>query len=411
VERRFSDSGALEIEGGYSKGDLASLTLVTNQTQYFTMPHGRVSYSRPDFHVALTTSPHGLELRERVPPVQPLTDRWSGSTGVAFDRTVRPLSSSTVTVGGNARYERSNGSNLGGTAHTHFVGGVFLQNEQNLVRDRLAVFGAVGLSRHPEIPLQVDGNAAIIASPIKDHTLRASYGRAHRDPSFGESFINFPRRIGAADGYQMPNLDLKPESIQAFEVGYRGRFAIGRTSRVSVFADGFHEKLHDLIGLVTKPVAAGSIPDKPTVTITQQFLNVEARNGQGFEVGAELETSPVRLLGQYSYQDFEKAADGTKIQADIPKHKISGGVRTQKGHVELDLWVHSVSRTVDPKVAADEDGYVLVNPRIGVKSGRWMFGLSAFNALDDKHIETANGRGIKGETVRRLVTFNVRFTP
>jgi iron complex outermembrane recepter protein len=411
IERRLGDGGLLEIEGGYVKGDLASLTIVTNQTQYFTMPHGRISYSRPDFHVALTTSPQALELRERVPPVQPLTDRWSGQTNLAVDRTLRPFTSSTLTVGGNVRHQRSNSTNLGGVAHSQVVGAVFAQNEQSLVKDRLALFGAIGLSHHPEIPLQVDGNVALVATIVKDHTLRASYGRAHRDPSFGENFINFARRIGPADGYQIPNLDLAPESIRAVEVGYRGRVPLGGTTRLTLFADAFQEELRDLINLVTTPVSPGSVPDRPTVTITQQFQNSDARDGRGFEVGAELEAASLRLVGQYSYQEFENATTGAKILADIPTHKVSGAVRTQVGPVELDLWVHSVSRTVNPTVGPDEDGYVLLNPRLGVKAGRFLFAAQAFNALDDKHLETANGRGIKGETLRRLVTFNVRYTP
>jgi hypothetical protein len=36
--------------------------------------------------------------------------------------------------------------------------------------------------------------------------------------------------------------------------------------------------------------------------------------------------------------------------------------------------------------------------------------VQAFNALEDKHIEGANPRAVKGETIGRLLTFNVRYT-
>src|SRR5262249_20604746 len=42
LEHRFADKSAFELEGGFVKGDLASLTTVTNQTQYFTQPHFRM---------------------------------------------------------------------------------------------------------------------------------------------------------------------------------------------------------------------------------------------------------------------------------------------------------------------------------------------------------------------------------
>jgi iron complex outermembrane receptor protein len=413
LERRFADNSTLEIEGGLAKGDLASLTTVTNQTQYFTHPHARIGYSRADFHVLLTSSPQSLELRERVPPIQPLTDKWSEATNLSIDRTVRPFESSTVTVGGNLRHQRSNFTSIA-TTHNQVVGSVFAQDEQSIVRDRLTVFGAVGLNHHPELDTQVDGNAAVVATPVKGHTFRVSFGRAHRDPSFIENYTNFRRQIAGQDGYQTSNIGLDPATIKSWEAGYHGRVSLGHSSRILFFAEGFTEHLRNLIGIVTTPVAKGSVPQYPTVTIVQQFRNIEARNGKGFETGAELETSGLDLVGQYSYQDFHNAVTGAPIQSDIPKHKVSGGLRTHAGALELDLWVHSVSRSVSRTVSAstDEDGYVLVNPRVGVRAGRhWMLAAEAFNALNDKHMETANGRGIKGEKVGRLVTFNLRYTP
>src|SRR5262249_9459806 len=238
LEHRFADKSAFELEGGFVKGDLASLTTVTNQTQYFTQPHFRMGYSRSDFHAQLTVSPQALELRERVPPIQLLTDRWSSASNLAVDRTLNPFSGSTLTLGGNLRYQRSTFTSIG-TPHGQVVGGVFVQNEQSVVADHLLVFGAVGVSRHPELDLQVDGNLAVVFTPVKDHNIRVSFGRAHRDPSFIESYTDFRRRIGTADAYQTANTDLKPESIRAWEAGYRGRVSLSSSSRLSFFADAY----------------------------------------------------------------------------------------------------------------------------------------------------------------------------
>ncbi len=410
LQRKFADDGRLDLEAGISKGDLASLTVVTNQTQYFTYPHLRVGYSRPKFHAQLTYNPQSLELRERVPPIQPLTDQWSHALNLAVDRSLNPFSGSTLTLGGNLRYQRSEFTTIG-TPHDQVVGSAFLQNEQAVIPDRLVVFGALGLSHHPELDPQVDGNAALVVTPLKDHTLRVSFGRGHRDPSFNESYNSFRRRIGPADAYLAGSVDLKPESIQAWEVGYRGRFSLGGSTRVQVFADAFQEKLRDLIGSATTVVPAGSVPQAPTATILQKFRNLDARDGKGFETGAELETTAIRLIGHYSYQEFETVATGARIQADIPRHKLSGGLHAQKGRVDLDLWVHSVSNSIAATVSKDEQGYVLVNPRIGLKAGRWAFSLQAFNVLNDKHLETANVRGVRGETIGRSLTLGVRYTP
>jgi outer membrane receptor protein involved in Fe transport len=169
LERDFQDGGLLNLEAGFSQGDLASLTVVTNQTQYYTYPHLRAGYSRPNFHVQLTYNPQSLELRERVPPIQPLFDQWSHALNLSIDRSMTPFSSSVVTVGGNLRYQRSEFTILD-EPHGQVVGSVFVQNEQTVIPDRLSVFGAVGLSHHPEIDPQVDGNAAIILTPIPAST-------------------------------------------------------------------------------------------------------------------------------------------------------------------------------------------------------------------------------------------------
>jgi iron complex outermembrane recepter protein len=410
LEGKVRGDGRLALEAGFSKGELASLTLVTNQIQDYTYPHLRIGYSRPQFHAQLTYNPQSLELRERVPPIQPLFDQWSHALNLAVDRSFAPFSGSTLTLGGNLRYQRSEFTTIL-TPHGQVVGSVFAQNEQSIIADRLSIFGAVGLSHHPEIDVQVDGNAAIVATPIKNHTVRVSFGRGHRDPSFNENYNSFSRRVGPNTLYIAGRTDLQPESIQAWEVGYRGRFSLSGSSRVILFADAFQEKLRDLVGSRTTPVRAGTIPQSPAATLLQEFVNFDARDGRGFEAGVELETSPARLVSHYSYQDFETVATGAKIQSDIPKHKVSAGLRTQRGRFELDVWVHAVSNSIAPSVDPGDHSYVLLNPRVGVKAGRWMFSVQAFNALDDNHLETANVRGIRGEVIGRSVTFGARYTP
>ena len=125
-----------------------------------------------------------------------------------------------------------------------------------LVQDRLTFVGAIGLSDHPEIPLQVDGNMALVTTVADGHSFRVSAGRGHRDPSFTENYIDFQRRIGTRDGYQTGNTDLEPESVRSIEAGYRGRFTVGRGA-VRVFLEGFRENVDNLIGTVTTVVPPG----------------------------------------------------------------------------------------------------------------------------------------------------------
>lgn len=401
-ERPLGRDRQVDVEAGVTTGDTASLTIVTYQNHDFTFPHLRLGYRAPDFHTQLTVNYQKLELTEMIGPVQALRDH-SVATNLSIDRTLHPMAHSTVTMGGNFRYQRSDFTSLSG-AHDQLVGGVFIQDEQVLVKDRVTFFGAAGLSRHPEIDPQFDGNAALVVSPSKHHAFRASVGRGHRDPSFLENFINFRRQFGPRAGYQSPNTDLKPETMLSWEAGYHGRFDVG-TARVSVFAEGFRENFDNLVSIVTTNVAPGTLPQYPTVTVEQQFRNIEDRTGKGFEVGGEVEASSVRFASHYSYQRFVTAGTDTAILRDIPRHKLSAGLRTTAGILELDAWVHWVSKTVEP------DGYVLFNPRIGVAGKNWRLSVEAFNAFNDRHIETINERGLKGESVGRSVTANLTYSP
>lgn len=398
LEREFADKGRLTLEGGYTQGDMASLTLVVPQTRYFSAPHARIAYSRSDFHAQLAYSPQDVELRERTGPVQVLTDK-AHSLHLSVDRTWRPRDTTTITVGGNARQQRSSFTNIG-RPHSQVVGSVFGVAEQAIVKDRLSFTGAVGLGHHPELDPQIDGNAALILTPVDDHSLRVSFGRAHRDPSFGESYFDFPRIIGGRQGYQAGNTDLAPEELISWEAGYHGQLRFGSSS-VRLFAEAFRADYKSLIGAPAVNVPIGSIPQVPTAVVLQQFKNLEDREGWGFETGAELGIGWLQLTGHYAHQRFENTASGVVITQDVPRHKTSAGARVTRGKLELDVWAHAVSKTIEDK------GYVLLNPRIGVNTGRWNISLQAFNALNDAHVETANARGVKGEELRRAVSFNV----
>jgi len=140
----------------------------------------------------------------------------------------------------------------------------------------------------------------------------------------------------------------------------------------------------------------------PTVTVLQQFRNLENRDGKGFEVGGDVSGHGAHLAVQYAYQEFKNVATGATIVNDIPKHKFSSGLGLTRGALELDAWVHVVSDT-------QVEGYVLLNPRVGVKLGSWVLSAQGFNMLNDRHVETVNGRGIKGETIGRLITASVSY--
>jgi hypothetical protein len=186
------------------------------------------------------------------------------------------------------------------------------------------------------------------------------------------------------------------------EAGYHGRFTAGG-SNVRLFAEGFAEEVEDLINIVNRIVPAGSVSDRPTVTILQQFQNSESREGWGFETGGEWSRSGIGLVAQYAYQKFRDATTNAPILRDTPRHKVSAALRLQKGPLDAMIWGHRVTRTTA------DTGYFLLNPRLAVHARDWQLAVNGFNVLDDKHIETVNNAGVLGQVVGRTVTFNLSY--
>jgi iron complex outermembrane receptor protein len=394
LERRWEEDDArLTLEGALTKGDLASLSINANQTREFTWPHLRVAYSRPDLRTQFTFNFQDSELRDFTGPVRLLDD--ARAANFSIDRTVRPFARSTVTLGGNVRWSRSEFTNIG-EPRDQVVGGVFVQNEQALVPDKLTLTAALGVSDHPETDTQFDGNLALVATPVEGHSFRVSAGRAHRDPSMNENFFDFLRLVGTRQIYLAPNLDLEPESLRSLEFGYHGRVKTA-SGTLRLFAEGYVEEVKDLIELLSLTVPRGSIARYPTVTAVQQFQNVQDRDGKGFEAGAEWSQSSFSLLGQYAWQRFTDANTGARITKSIPTHKFSAAVRYQRNGFELDVWGHAVGRT------DADDAYFLLSPRVGYHKDGWSLSVQAFNVLDERHIEGINDRGLKGESVGRAV--------
>jgi hypothetical protein len=109
----------------------------------------------------------------------------------------------------------------------------------------------------------------------------------------------------------------------------------------------------------------------------------------------------VQLATHYAFQKFENASTGAEILKDTPRHKVYANFYFTKGWAEIGAWTQWVSHTLK------EEGYVIVSPRVSARLRRWELSLQAFNALEDEHVETANERGLDGETIGRSVSVRV----
>jgi iron complex outermembrane receptor protein len=297
--------------------------------------------------------------------------------------------------------------------------GLFVQGEWKATSKLTAVAG-VRYDLHTEITPTVSPRVALIYMPYPEHSFRASVSVGYRPPTPIETndliltTINLPPPIPSPPPFLFQgSKDLKPEQIVSYEIGYQGWFL---KHRLRVRGDLFFNHVTNLVG------ANGA---------TLSFANGGTADIYGGEAGVEfLVTRWLSGFANFSYVEIGQNLTG-EIRRGAPRYKANGGLRGEwengiNGEAAL-YWVGAATYPVpasftdfapfgvmapNPRVGS----YNLLNLRVGYKfwkqkaSAGYLrdaeVALTAFNALNDKHIENPLGQTI-GSRVMGWLT--VRF--
>ena len=229
----------------------------------------------------------------------------------------------------------------------------FVQDEVPLVGSRLrAMFGAK-IEHNAYSGLEVQPSARLTWSPVPTSTVFGAVTRAVRAPSRVEtdytttSLANptVPTFVRLA-----PNPGFRPESLVAYEAGYRVRSG----SRAFVTVSAFYNSLNDVLSTELMRAYPESLPGAPTHTI----LEVMFRNGlfgetHGAEVTADLRPWP-QLRGTVNYAYVKVAVTRDPGALDVsqerryegitPRHQVQAQLALElPRHVSLDTTVRRVS--------------------------------------------------------------------
>jgi iron complex outermembrane receptor protein len=352
-----------------------------------------------------------------------------------------------VSYGGNFRHNTFDISLAPAPgADTRNEGGAYGQDEIFLNRYFRWVIGA-RVDKFSSIDSAVfSPRTTLLIKPQADHTVRVSFNRAFRAPSFMNNHVNTTildqldlsrvAPLPQLSPFTFPitaigNTDLKQETMTAYEIGYTGVL----NKRATVTAAVYRNNTKD--GIYFTPVAAYGATNPPPgwplppsvlallalntppVILPQRFtyLNLGKVKDKGIELGIDGAVNRyLNAFGNYSYQWMPEIADfpaGTGI-ADInwpPKNRFNTGLDFNYQHV---LGNFSVSYTdeaywqdvLDARYAGITKAYTVVNAGVGVK---W---------LDDKVITSLkiNNLGneevqqhIFGDIVKRQIVGEARF--
>ena len=408
IQYKPSEKTKLILESGIDKGQGETLSGIGRMNRKQNMGHVRLNYKHSNFSTQIFwIRSHGDAIQ--VPGFNPfyfLSNTYDIESQYLFNI----LKYNSVIMGGNYRVQLAE-SDLIDKDHQQELYSAYVQDE---FRPHNSIAITVGLryDKHPLVEEQITPRANIILLPHHNHTFRFSYGTAFRNPSFIESYLHEDSDISAMISSLLPsntvmvkargNLELSPEKITSFEIGYHTLF----TSRLRLKVDFFYNELYDFISFKTvgyqdvSPII-GYPPGSVVVPSLKSYTNAGRSKAIGGEIGFEfLATRWLKGFINYSYQDLTWEEDdpetpenekGLRVKSS-PKNKVNCGLRFNfRNGFSANFLAHYVDATEKTETWAygKVDSYTLVNARIGYRfyNNRLEMAVTVFNLLNEKHYE------------------------
>jgi iron complex outermembrane receptor protein len=235
------------------------------------------------------------------------------------------------------------------------IGG-YLQLERALLGERINLVGAARVDHHSDYDTQISPKAAVVFTPAAAHKIRVGYNRAFKSPTILENhlLLGGGTMLGNASGFVIKDgagnvlerIDpLRPEEVNAFEVGYKAEIAekvfVDTVAYYSFYND-FISPLHQVANpadmtmptFAFKPdgteIAAGSMAAGKLLTYTN-FGQAQVR---GLDVGVDYEPSKkIQLSGGGSFIDLATFSSSDSLQKSLPlnspEYKAKGSVLIQ----------------------------------------------------------------------------------
>ena len=398
--RRLSFSGGVAGTEGIMHTGIGPFDINSGST----MGYGKVNFSRQGLRVNFFTNTldgNASNLLTRDVNFQPIAFDFKTRTyDFELTNTASVANRHVLTYGGNFRYNNFELSLAPGADNrTEF--GVFGQDEIFLSDHFRWVIGG-RIDRFDFIDNVVfSPRTAFVIKPRENHALRVSYNRAYRSPSVINNFLDVtiiePINLGAFSPllagriYPLPvqsvgNVDLKEQSVDAFEVGYTGvvnsratlsaAFYVNRTKNEIFFTELVADRytaLNPPPGWPLPPVFIAAVPGG-SFPARFTYLNFGRVTQKGIELGVDSAVNRyVNLFANYSWQG-EPEPDGFDIsELNLPaenRFNVGASVSYQRivANVSINYSGEAFWQDVlDARYHGTTEAYTLVNGGFGLK--------------------------------------------
>ncbi len=284
---------------------------------------------------------------------------------------------------------------------------IYVQDQISLVDDRLEVTAGLrydGATSPDLFSSQTSPRLAVVYCPTEKWTLRGSWNKAIRYPSFSELYqstgffvVSTPTAEIPLASFE-PNFDLQPERIESLEFG----FGVNLSPTWNLRGDMYSNEV-----------------DGPIIIAYPRF-RFENHPNLARSRGVELELrgqprSSLRTYINWSYQHNEQRGDGTDSTGNeieftySPRHKVSFGatytpsewlsataeVNWRDEYLGPSFW-YPIALGDPEVVPLDDFAYLNVNVRYRPNffaDRPWELRLTAKNLLDERPFESLTGAG------------------
>lgn len=265
-------------------------------------------------------------------------------------RTVWGASARLDRVGGEVQYNRPDLIEQ----HLYRIFG----NLEWKLRDNLTSNFGLMVERASVVGTNASPRLAVNYQPLQHHGFHVSASRAIRMPSVTETRIDEATRFQDGtliDQITVGSTDLKPEMMDAYEIGYLGQFPeIDTTVDLKVF----HNEMHDRIATVKDKAYPESeaMREPDGETSAEVYVNTGRMNINGFEASITYRPAYRTMVGfNYSYlkakgwalnaiHRFDGRWDTEDLQDDVPTHTRSlFAMHRLPGNWDVSLLYYKVS--------------------------------------------------------------------
>jgi iron complex outermembrane receptor protein len=372
-----------------------------------TFKYGRVAYHHDQFRLqAFVNSLNGAG------PLMLQVDRQGNTVTQIFDNQAYDVELSNahltprhaLSYGGNFRDNRFNLS-LAPEGDHRAEGGAYIQEEIFFLSDRMRLIAGTRVDWFGGLDKTVfSPRATLLVKPRLRHTIRFSFNRAFRAPALLNNYIDYAFFVPTDSGLMVParaigNLDLKEESLTAYEAAYSGGFG-PMTVGAAIYVNDARDQIYF------------TLQDGGSESLQYTYRNFEPVVSRGFELWMEGRLNrAVTGFVNYTWQGIPDTDEDLGEVNIPPRHHVNVGAaynqRRYFGTASVTYQADAYWQDVlGPAYYGWTKPYTMINASAGVRSvDESMTVAMRVTNLLNRPIQ----QHVFGDVIRRAVIGEVRF--